>query len=411
MAIDSSIFQLAGRGVKSVADYDNEASQGRQNKLAEMMGGMKMDEYTRGVADQNALRGVYAQFGNDTAANTNALFKAGLGKEAGAYAKSAQDMAKDKAATEKDQLANTHAKLSLGGQLLSSAKDQSSYDAARATAQANGLDVSRMPAQFDPAFVAAKMQESQTLKEQLEQKWKAMQYSTPDANAVLSAQTSTSNNAATNATSRANNSASVGATMRGQNMADGRSREALEAGRQQIVQTDNGPVLVNTRTGAGQVVNGPDGQPLPGVTKPLNDSQSKALLFGSRMREADKVLDTLSGEGKINSIAGSRSPYVGGVINAMSSDNNQMLNQAKTDFMTAQLRRESGAAISTGEFDTSDKQYFPQVGDAPGVIAQKASNRQLAMRGILMEVPEKQRGSLQPSGPASGIDSLLDKYK
>lgn len=217
MAIDAGIFQLAGRGVKSVAEYDAEASTARQNKLAEMMDGMKMDEAKRGLADQNTLRGVYAQFGSDTAANTNALYKAGLGQQAGAYAKSAADTAKDRAATEKDQLANTHAKLSLGGQILSGAKDQASYDAARATAQAHGLDVSRMPAQFDPAFVASKLQESQTLTQQLEQKWKAMEYTTPNANAVLSAQTQ--------ATGQQIQRDGQEITRRGQDLTDTRARD------------------------------------------------------------------------------------------------------------------------------------------------------------------------------------------
>jgi len=189
MGIDAGIYQLAGRGVKSVSEYDAEASQGRQNKLAELMSGMKMDEAQRGIADQNTLRGVYAQFGADGAANTNALYKAGLGKEAGAYAKSEQDMVKTKAATEKDQLANTMQKLSLGSQLLGGVKDQATYDQARATAQSYGLDVSRMQPNYDPAFVAGKIQEGQTVTQQLEQHWKQKGYDTPDANARLSAKT------------------------------------------------------------------------------------------------------------------------------------------------------------------------------------------------------------------------------
>ncbi len=137
-------------------------------------------------------------------------------------------------------------------------------------------------------------------------------------------------------------------------------------------------------------------------TKPLNDSQSKALLFGSRMREADKVLSQLASEGTTTSVPGSRLPGIGGVITSLSSGNRQMLDQAKTDFMTATLRRESGASISAGEFDTANKQYFPQIGDSPKVIAQKSANRQLALRGILMEVPEHHRDSLQPLPAAAG---------
>lgn len=237
MGIDSSIYQLAGRGVKSVADYDNEAAQAKQNKLTEMMSGMKMDEYKRGVDEQNQMRSAYAQFGADATANTNALYKLGLGKQAGEYAKSQGELAKTKAAAEKDQLSNAHSKLTLAAQLLSSAKDQASYDASRVEAQANGLDVSRMPPQFDAAFVASKLQESQTIAQQLEQKWKAMEYTTPNANARLQADTSTANNTATNATSRlnnqesnatsrANNQSTVGATIRGQNLTDGRARDA-----------------------------------------------------------------------------------------------------------------------------------------------------------------------------------------
>ena len=169
------------------------------------------------------------------------------------------------------------------------------------------------------------------------------------------------------------------------------------------------------QTGSGTVVNGPDGNPLPGISKPLNDNQSKALLFGSRMREADKILGQLASEGTETSVPGSRASIIGGAISAMSSGNKQMLDQAKRDFMTAVLRRESGAAISTGEFTTADQQYFPQIGDSAKVVAQKARNRDLAIQGILAEVPEKQRNSLQPRNPApaaaSNIDALLNKYK
>lgn len=199
------------------------------------------------------------------------------------------------------------------------------------------------------------------------------------------------------------NAATVAATIRGQNMTDTRAREQLEQGKSQVVQSDNGPVLVNTKTGAGKTITGPDGQPLPGVTKPLNDSQSKALLFGTRMQEADKILGQLATEGTTTSIPGSRAPFIGGAISALSSDNRQMLDQAKRDFINATLRRESGAAISSGEFENGEKQYFPQIGEGEKVIAQKARNRQLAMKGVLAEVPEKQRGSITPPATPAAL--------
>lgn len=188
MSIDAGIYQLAGRGVKSVAEYDAEASMARQNKLSLMMNGMKMDDAKRDLAGENALAQLLAG-GKSGADVATGLASQGFGKQSMAYTKQAQDMAKDKAATEKDQLANTMQKHSLGAQLLGGAKDQASYDAARATAQANGLDVSRMPPAFDPAFVQSKLDESMDMKTRLEQKWKQMEYTTPTANSVLSAQT------------------------------------------------------------------------------------------------------------------------------------------------------------------------------------------------------------------------------
>jgi hypothetical protein len=87
--------------------------------------------------------------------------------------------------------------------------------------------------------------------------------------------------------------------------------------------------------------------------------------------------------------------------------------------MTAVLRRESGAAISSGEYDNADKQYFPQIGDSKEVIKQKARNRELAIAGVLNEVPAKQRGAITPAAPQvtpaapqvpADIDALLKKH-
>lgn len=222
MAIDAGIYSLAGRGVKSVAEYDAEASQAKQNKLAEMMGGMKMDEAKRGLAGENALAQLLAG-GKSGADVATGLASQGFGNQSMAYTKQLGELAKQKASTEKDQIAATVQKLSLGAQILGGAKDQGSYDAARATAQANGLDVSRMPPQFDPAFVAQKLQEGQTVKEQLEQKWKAMEYSTPNANAVLSAQTQ--------ATGQQIQREGQQIQIRGQDLTDTRARDANQQGK------------------------------------------------------------------------------------------------------------------------------------------------------------------------------------
>lgn len=117
----------------------------------------------------------------------------------------------------------------------------------------------------------------------------------------------------------------------------------------------------------------------------LTDTQARALQFGSRMQASGDILDRLAQNGTSTSVPGARDSSL---VNALTSDDQQQLNQAKRDFVNAVLRRESGAAISESEFANAEKQYFPQVGEGAGVIAQKKANRELSMRGILAEVPD-----------------------
>lgn len=129
--------------------------------------------------------------------------------------------------------------------------------------------------------------------------------------------------------------------------------------------------------------------PLPGFQKPLNDVQSKSLLFGSRMNESDKIINDLAKSGKDFSTPGAAAPYgIGSAINLVNPEQAQMLDQAKRDFLNATLRRESGAVIAKEEFSNADKQYFPQIGDSQKTIEQKARNRALAIQGVMAEVPK-----------------------
>jgi hypothetical protein len=205
--------------------------------------------------------------------------------------------------------------------------------------------------------------------------------------------------------------------MRGQNMTDARSRESSSIAMSkpfEITGEDGKPVLVQ-QDKQGNIKPVAGYGPKQGSSKPLNEGQSKALLFGSRMEEANGILDSLATEGRTKSVPGSNAPFIGGAITAVSGEGNQKLQQAKRDFINATLRRESGAAIAESEFSNAEKQYFAQIGDSPAVIAQKKRNREVATRGILAEVPDsenrvsKVRGS--PAPAAQNIDSLLDKYK
>lgn len=199
----------------------------KQMQQANQLNQMKMDEYGRGIESNNRLQSILRGEYKTPEARQDAILKGGFLKEAQDYGKGNAEIAKQQAATQKDQLESAFKKLSLGAQLLSGAKDQASYDAARQTAIDNGLDVSRMPAQFDPAFVAQKLQEGQTMQEQVAQKWKAMEYTTPNANAVLSANTSTANNAATNDRMSREKALDRSVQLQGQKRVDDRARERI----------------------------------------------------------------------------------------------------------------------------------------------------------------------------------------
>lgn len=135
----------------------------------------------------------------------------------------------------------------------------------------------------------------------------------------------------------------------------------------------------------------------------LNDTQSKALMFGSRMLQSGQALDQLAEQGatqpgyikRMADMVGA-----GALANWTQSPGQQQVEQSQRDFVNAVLRRESGAAISNQEFDNARKQYFPQPGDSEAVIAQKRQNRELSTRGMLAEVPGQQNRVQQVLGAA-----------
>lgn len=189
---------------------------------------------------------------------------------------------------------------------------------------------------------------------------------------------------------------------RGQNMTDARAREANQLTREAnatTYDTERG-MLVNRATGLARPAATMDGKPLGAKPKDLTDAQAKALLFGTRMQEADVVLNKLATQGtdrpSLIKSGVERTPLIGGALGAVANSTvaspaQQQVEQAQRDFINAVLRRESGAVITDSEFDNARKQYFPQVGDSPAVKQQKQQNRQRARELMLEEVPNARR--------------------
>jgi hypothetical protein len=150
------------------------------------------------------------------------------------------------------------------------------------------------------------------------------------------------------------------------------------------------------------------GTPLKGKATALTDTQGNATAFGARMLEANTLLNDLEGKGTtsggrikgaVEGTLTSLVPYMGqnlaqgagAIMNTLPgiaggpNEQQQMYQQAKTNFITAVLRKESGAVIGENEFNTEDKKYFPQAGDTAGVIKQKQKARNLAVETMKIQ--------------------------
>jgi len=140
---------------------------------------------------------------------------------------------------------------------------------------------------------------------------------------------------------------------------------------------------------------------VPGIEgKPPNEAQGNAIAYGVRMEGSNKILESLEGKGVTS--GGKIKGFVSGTLEALvpyqgeklaagaesflrpflSSEAQNNYEQAKENFITAVLRKESGASISPAEFAREERKYFPQVGDNASTIKQKQEARRLAISAI-----------------------------
>lgn len=130
----------------------------------------------------------------------------------------------------------------------------------------------------------------------------------------------------------------------------------------------------------------------------LNEQQGQAVGFGTRAKEASEILKNLENKG-VKDVGVTRTaiastlgmtPLIGDkleqnamtALNATASKDQQATLQARKNFATAILRKESGASISPTEFADVDRIYFPQPGDSKDLLAQKQRARDLAIQSL-----------------------------
>ena len=199
----------------------------------------------------------------------------------------------------------------------------------------------------------------------------------------------------------------------------------------QVVERDDGTFLVDTRTGQARPITGQGGQPLTGGGKPLTEAQGNSVAFGARAIESNRIATDLEKQGfrntgairtAIGGIAG-MTPFVGeqleqGVrstfnvlpsIAGGTSPEQQQVEQARRNFVSAVLRKESGAAIGVDEYKNEERKYFPQAGDTDAVIKQKQEARKLAIEALKAQAgPSGVRQINQITSQSQGGGNVVD---
>lgn len=178
----------------------------------------------------------------------------------------------------------------------------------------------------------------------------------------------------------------------------GRVQVAQASRAPQVIQTEGGYARVNPDTGAVEPIT-QGGEPLRG--KPT-EAESAAMGFGGNAQAADAIATRLEQQGISSANPQAMLGNVPGVGNYLLSPELQQYNQAKTAFVTAVLRKESGAAIGKEEYVREEKKYFPVPGDTPAAIQQKAEARQRAIQMLGKQsgrpLPQSGQGGQQQGG-------------
>lgn len=133
------------------------------------------------------------------------------------------------------------------------------------------------------------------------------------------------------------------------------------------------------------------------------EGQKLAAGFASRMEAANAIIEQLEPAGGIPTgftETAASVPFLGGYLQrkAMTPEQ-QKYKQAADNWIRANLRKESGAVIGADEMAAEYATYFPQPGDEPETIAQKAEARKItteAMKQNAGPVYRPTRGSTRP---------------
>jgi hypothetical protein len=224
------------------------------------------------------------------------------------------------------------------------------------------------------------------------------------------------------------------------------SQAEFDRGNYDRVETADGFAYVPKVPGLPTIpITGPSGEQLVGKSS-FTEDQGKSAGFALRMNDSTKLFNQLvidpmtekpliDANGKtvtLEQAFGAPNRYQAimrsipsaglttGIASFSETSGRQQYRQAQENWVSANLRAESGAVLGTEEIDKEIKKYFPQVDDKPEVIKQKAQarkNTELAMevRGgpALKTIKKAQQAQTTGGGrlvtdPATGMTRYVE---
>ncbi len=260
-----------------------------------------------------------------------------------------------------------------------------------------GLDVSKMPREYDPQQAAIGVAQMDKLKDQLARELDKFKFEHVSGNTQYQGGITTRGQDINQELGQQRNALTAQSQqiqMRGQNMTDARAQE-----RNRLEYGDGGTMPAGDRVLTPEEVelrHLPPGDYLlgkKGTIKPLKptaltESQGAATAYGLRAVDMDKTLVQMEEGGFDPNTKGFAKDMVtsGNVMtNWMASSKGQKYVNAGKNFIAAILRKESGASISASEWDSGRELYIPMPGDGKDKLEQKRQNRKLAIEGMRVQ--------------------------
>lgn len=413
--VDTSIYGNMLRPVKSVQEYDAEAQQAEGNKLGLLLQRGQYDAQQRGVAQENALSGVYKNALNpDGTVDRSKIYSGAAGAGLGDRIPDLQKKFADADKVQEDtKLARSHA-ANFDSQVKEREFNLKQAQTLQHLQQVSGINsVQDAHAWIDAAEAAGELppgrapQVKQALATgQLDlNQWKS---GVQNGGLTLMQQRDNEFKAAAQAETERDNKSKGVIAARNASAAEGQ----LSVARQRLTIDQQAPkghydsergTVTDLRTGVAQPVT-MGGKPLGPKDKAgtVTEGERNAGGYLLRMTEATKLLDKFekTGTASYGSELAGAVPFVGGMTRrAVMSDDQQQYRQAQEDWVRAKLRKESGASIPPDEMDREIEAYFPMPGEGERVRAQKRQSRAVANTAMQQSAG---RAAAQQNGGASG---------